>query len=71
MDGGKYLGNVAAELKPGDSQPWAEALFKQRAVDLGKDDPADIHCLPQGPRANLYPLPEKIIQTPNLIVILM
>ena len=71
MDGGKYLGNIAAELKPGDLQPWAEALFKQRAADLGKDDPADIHCLPQGPRANLYPLPEKIIQTPNLIVILM
>ena len=70
MDGGKYIGNIAAELKPGDLQPWAEALLKQRAVDLGKDDPADIYCLPQGPRANLYPLPEKIIQTPNLIVIL-
>ena len=35
MDGGKYLGNIAAELKPGDLQPWAEALFKQRAADLG------------------------------------
>jgi len=71
MDGGKYIGNIAAELNPGDIQPWADALFKQRAVDLGKDDPADIHCLPQGARANIYPLPEKIIQTPNLIVILM
>jgi hypothetical protein len=71
FDGIKYVFNAVRDLKPGDTQPWADALFQQRAVDLGKDDPSDIHCLPQGPRANLYPLPEKIVQTPNLIVMLM
>jgi hypothetical protein len=70
MDGAKYLGNIAADLRPDDVQPWANAVFQQRALDLSKDDPSDIDCLPQGPRANLYPFPEKIVQTPDLILVL-
>jgi hypothetical protein len=34
-----YVGNIAADLQPGEIQPWATALYKQRIEDLGKDDP--------------------------------
>ncbi len=64
--------NIATELKPGDTQPWADALFMERAANLSRDDPAAAQCLPQGPRANLYPpLMEKFIQTPGILVILI
>src|SRR6476660_8125931 len=33
----KYSHNIAADLKPGDIQPWAQALVQQRKEDLGKD----------------------------------
>jgi hypothetical protein len=46
-----YSGNVVADLKPEEIQPWADALYKQRMENLGKDDPATFKCLPQGPRA--------------------
>src|SRR5881409_2149348 len=41
----KYERNVAADLKPGEIQPWAESLVRQRAEDLQKDSPG-IQCLP-------------------------
>src|SRR5215831_3472042 len=41
----KYDRNVTADLKPGEIQPWAEALVRQRAEDLQKDGPG-IQCLP-------------------------
>src|SRR5579872_7000955 len=34
-----HLANVTADLKPGEIRPWAEALYKQRLGDLGRDDP--------------------------------
>jgi hypothetical protein len=71
MNPGPY-GNVATDLKPGDIQPWADALQKERGANLNRDDPAQAQCLPQGPRANLYaPEMEKVIQTPGLILILI
>lgn len=54
MNPGPYTGNIATDLKPEDIQPWADALFKQRAAIFSRDDPAQFGCLPQGPRANLY-----------------
>ena len=30
----KYSRNIAADLKPGEVQPWAEALVKKRQEDL-------------------------------------
>jgi hypothetical protein len=67
-----YSSNIATDLKPGDVQPWAEALTKQRQENLGRDDPSSIHCLPFGPRVNfaMDATPLKIVQTPALIVIL-
>jgi len=43
--GPTILDNIAAGLKPGDVQPWAEAVYQQRLLDLGKDSPL-ARCLP-------------------------
>jgi hypothetical protein len=49
-------------------QPWADEIYKQRRATLSKDDPEG-HCLPAGvPR--ISPFPQKIVQTPNLVLIL-
>ena len=37
--------NIARDLKAGDVQPWAEALYQQRVRDMGKDAPR-ANCLP-------------------------
>jgi hypothetical protein len=46
LDSGAYAGNIVADLKPGEIQPWAAALYDQRMENLGKDDPATFKCLP-------------------------
>ena len=70
----KYNRNIAADLKPGDVQPWADALFQQRKEDLGKGY-MNVLCVPLGPGystsgdttgAEMI----KMVQTPKLIVIL-
>ena len=51
-------------------RPWAAALLKRRIDDNGKDNP-DAHCLPMGNmQLHNHPQPRKIVQTPDLIVIL-
>lgn len=68
----KYLGNIAADLKPDEvpMQPWAAALFKQRGAENSKDFPYT-RCLPTGvPMIASFPTPWKIIQNPGLVVIL-
>src|SRR5678815_205151 len=71
LDAGPYGSNLLADLKPADIQPWADALYKQRMEDLGKDDPSTFKCLPQGPRA-AYGAGgwARIIQTPSFVAIL-
>jgi hypothetical protein len=50
--------------------PWGQALYQQRQSNQGKDDPEGF-CMPPGvPRVSGVPFPEKIIQTPSLVVIL-
>jgi hypothetical protein len=70
----KYSRNIAADLKPGEVQPWAEALVQKRKEDLGKDY-MNVLCVPLGPAystdadstgAEMI----KIVQTPGLILIL-
>jgi hypothetical protein len=69
---GTYNANIAKDLKPGDVLPWAEALARQRQENLGRDDPSTIHCLPFGPRFTpVATNPQKIVQTPTLVVILI
>lgn len=51
-------------------QPWAAELREERIADNQKDNP-DAHCLPMGfLQFHLHPQPRKIIQTPDVIVIL-
>lgn len=68
----RHFINVAADL-PEDKvplQPWAAQLFQQRLASNGTDDPV-AHCKPSGmPIVDAAPLPFKIVQTPDLIVIL-
>jgi len=64
---GRYVGSIAIDLKPQEIKPEATALARARVETLGRDDPAQFECLPQGPRQNLYaPIPFKIVQTPTL-----
>jgi hypothetical protein len=51
-------------------QPWAKELRAKRMANNQKDNP-DAHCLPMGfMQLHGHPQPRKIVQTPNLIVIM-
>jgi len=68
----KYFISVTADLKPEEVpfQPAARELFLKHLQNDGKDSP-QAHCKPSGvPWLNAIPLPYKIIQTPQLILIL-
>ena len=70
----KYARNIAADLKPGEVLPWAEALVQQRREDFGKGY-MNVLCVPLGPGYSTIADTTgaemmKIIQTPALIVIL-
>jgi hypothetical protein len=70
----KYSRNIAADLKPGEIQPWADELVEQRKEDLGKGY-MNVLCVPLGPGYSTIADSTgaemmKIIQTPTLIVIL-
>src|ERR1700691_2010913 len=70
----KYRVNIAADLKPGEVQPWAKTLVQQRTEDLGKDS-MGARCLPSGPAyatdaESIVGGMMKIVQTPAMIVIL-
>jgi len=67
----RYYNNIAADLKAGDVQPWAESLYQQRRLGFGKDS-MEVRCLPFGPAAATTPFRDlKIVQTPSLILILL
>ena len=67
----KYQLNVMRDLNGAvPFQPWAAELFKQRQANKMRDNPM-IQCLPAGvPRLNAYIHPYKIVQTPDLLVVL-
>src|SRR6476660_5107505 len=44
----KYSRNVAADLKPDEIQPWAQALVQERRENLGKGY-MNVRCVPLGP----------------------
>ena len=71
--GAKYLINIAADFKPGELpiQPWAEQLTNERRTFAHANEESDVKCLPPGvPKIYAAPNPFKIIQQPNLIVML-
>ena len=65
------FGNAGAGFKDGlPFHPSASELVKQRMADNSKDNP-DAHCLPMGfLQFHNHPEPRKIIQTPNVLVII-
>jgi hypothetical protein len=70
----KYLHDVAADFKPGEFpfQRWAEALTKDRTTNAHASEFPPARCLPVGiPIEDTQPIvPRKIIQEPDLVVIL-
>ena len=72
VGGVRHLLNLAVDLKPGEVplQPWAEALYKERIENNGKDHPG-ARCLPSGiPEKNNIPDGMKLVQTPDLTIFL-
>ena len=65
----KYERNIAADMKPAEIQPWAQALVRQRAEDLQKDH-MSVQCLPWGPSYSNSARKAKIVQTPGLLLML-
>src|SRR4026207_1646541 len=62
-----YLRNLAPALtEEVPLQPWAKALYDERAAGLHWKDEPDANCLPQGvPKVLLAPAPWRIVQTPR------
>jgi hypothetical protein len=70
-DGGDRLyNNITVDLKPGDVAPWADALYRARKMEFGKDS-METQCLPMGPQylTTKYRL-FRIAQTPTMIFLL-
>jgi hypothetical protein len=70
--GPTYLINLAAGLEPQAvaMQPWAAAFLKEQASQLGKNHPM-ARCLPPGvPLSYTVPAPFRIVQTPEIVVML-
>jgi hypothetical protein len=68
----RYFVNIAADLNAEDVpfQPAAAELFEQRLQNQGTDSPI-AHCKPTGvPHINSVPIPHKIVQTSDLILVL-
>jgi len=66
--GDRLYNNIAADLQSGDVAPWADALYRQRRLEFGKDSMETL-CLPLGPAYLTTRYREqRIVQTPTLIV---
>ena len=65
-----YTSDIAKDYDVGElpMTPFGDKLFKERQANQGVEDP-EARCLPTGvPRRDPYPM--KIVQTPDLVVIL-
>jgi len=70
---GRYVQNLAADLKPGGLPytPWAKALVDERAGGARERENPTANCLPAGvPRISVVPPPWKIVQSDGFIAIL-
>jgi hypothetical protein len=67
---GVWFPSLEIDPEEPPARPWAAELQRARAADFGKDDPR-AHCLPSGvPRTHHFDL-AKIVQTPDLLVLLI
>ena len=64
-----YLRNLTKDLKEeAPFQPWAKAVYDERAAGLHWKEEPDANCLPQGvPKVLLAPAPWRIVQTPTVV----
>jgi hypothetical protein len=70
MPNSGYIGNIARDLKSVPFQGWSEQLYNHRRETQSKDDPTG-HCVVGGvPRSDAVPYPFKILNVPNMTVIL-
>jgi hypothetical protein len=66
----RYFGDLAVDGVKVPFQSWAEALFRERKGNNRKDHPR-ARCLPIGlPQMIASPYPVKVIQTPDVVVVL-
>ena len=71
-DENRHLRDIAADLgiENVPFQPWAKELAEVRATGAHSREDPDANCLPQGvPKIGAAPAPWKIVQTPDLIVV--
>src|SRR5690606_22966443 len=68
----RYFINVTADIDPEEVpfQPWAATLFQHRFQSRGLETPVADSTPPGFPWVNSVPLPYKIVQTPELMIIL-
>ena len=72
QDSNRFTRDIAADIGADavPYQPWAKALAEERATGAHSREDPDANCLPQGvPKISWVPAPWKIVQTPDLIVI--
>jgi hypothetical protein len=72
LDSPKFVGNLAADLRPEDVSmtPAGQAAFDQRKTGIHSREDPPANCLPQGvPRTAAAPAPWRIVQTPGVIFI--
>ena len=63
-----YIRNIAPDLDAVPFQPWAKAVYDERAAGLHWLDEPDANCLPQGvPKILVAPAPWRIVQTPGVV----
>ena len=64
-----YIRNLMKDSKEeAPFQPWAKALYEERAAGLHWQEEPDANCLPQGvPKVLLAPAPWRIVQTPAIV----
>jgi len=65
---GTWLGAMSANTSKPELLPWAEAVAKQRQKDSVQ--PPSAYCLPMGIGFTGFFGPTKMVQTPNLLIIL-
>lgn len=66
----KWLVNLDADGVEIPMRPWADALFRERQENFGKDRPSG-QCISHGVTDfNALPTPTKIVQTPGITIIL-
>ena len=64
-----YIRDITRGAKePVPFQPWAKALYDERAAGVHWKIEPDANCLPQGvPKVLVAPAPWRIVQTPTIV----